>query len=182
MSAERPRSKPADLADTAIRRRLARPDLRLLEAIRRQQWTSHNIPLTGEETTLNQEGLEAIGDESRTRILRETLRMMLNGSLSGRRLLDLGSLEGGLALEMARDGMEVLGVEGRRSNFEKCQLIADYFSLPNLRFLHLDVRELTPEKHGTFDAVLCCGLLYHLADPFSFLDSLARLTETGGVV
>lgn len=175
-------SRRAGPADAAIRRRLAHPDHDLLEAIRRQPWTSHNIPLTGEETTLNRQGLEPIGDESRTRILRETLDMMLNGSLAGRRLLDLGSLEGGLALEMARDGLEVLGVEGRRSNFDKCQLIADYFDLPNLRFQHLDVRELTPEKHGTFDAVLCCGLLYHLADPFSFLDSLSRLTEAGGVV
>jgi SAM-dependent methyltransferase len=75
-----------------------------------------------------------------------------------------------------------LGVVGRASNFEKCRLVEGYFELPNLRFLHLDVRRLDPEKHGRFDVVLCCGLLYHLADPFSFISRLRRLTVDDGVL
>ncbi len=172
----------------AIRHRLRHPRAELLAAIRRQHWTSHNIRLTAEETTLQEPGLEPIGDEGRTRVILETIREMGSGppaarrSLAGLRLLDLGCLEGGLALEMAGHDMEVLGVEGRRSNYEKCLLIEEYFDLPNLRFAHLDVRRLSPEEHGTFDAVLCCGLLYHLADPFSFLGLLGSLTRDGGVL
>lgn len=179
--------KPATIeltrAESLIRHRLSHPRADLLEAIRRQHWTSHNIRLTTGETTLKQEGLEAIGDEGRTRAIVESLRPLgSRGSLAGLRALDLGCLEGGLALEMARHDMEVVGVEGRRENFEKCRLIGEYFGLPNLRFLHLDVRRLRPEEHGTFDVILCCGLLYHLADPFTFLGSLRELAREGGVL
>ncbi len=175
--------EPRPAAD-AIRHRLRHPRRELLATIRRQEWTSHNIPLTAEETTLGQPGLEPIADEGRTRVILETLSAAAPGSssLAGRRLLDLGCLEGGLSLAMAAHDMEVLGVEGRRSNYDKCLLVGEYFDLPNLRFAHLDVRRLNPEEHGTFDAVLCCGLLYHLADPFAFLDRLAALTEDGGVL
>jgi len=50
------------------------------------------------------------------------------------RIADLGSLEGGLSLELAREGWTVTGVEGRESNYRKSELIREYFGLPNLRF------------------------------------------------
>ncbi|MCB1056636.1 MAG: methyltransferase domain-containing protein, partial [Acidobacteria bacterium] len=125
-----------------------------------------------------------IGDDDRVRLIRRTIDRW-SGSAAGRgglRAVDLGCLEGGLSLEMARCGMEVLGVEGREENFRRCQLVEEYFGLPKLSFLQLDVRQLTPSEHGTFDVILCCGLLYHLDDPFSFLDRMAALCRPGGLL
>jgi hypothetical protein len=78
--------------------------------------------------------------------------------------------------------MDVIGAEGRKINYLKCKLIEDYFELPNLRFLHLDVKNLNKKEHGIFDVVLCLGLLYHLDNPISFLDILHEVTHEKSLV
>jgi SAM-dependent methyltransferase len=95
--------------------------------------------------------------------------------MKGLRIVDLGALEGGYTVEFARAGFDALGIEGRRSNYEKCQYVARRVGLPNLRFVLDDVRCL--ESHGTFDATFCCGLLYHLDEPVAFLHKLGRVTR-----
>jgi hypothetical protein len=52
--------------------------------------------------------------------------------------------------------------------------VADRVELPNLRFVLDDVRNI--REHGTFDAVLCAGLLYHLDRPVAFVHTLAGVT------
>src|SRR6185503_21363318 len=94
---------------------------------------------------------------------------------------DLGALEGGLSLEMAREGWAAVGVEGRRENFEKAELIRQWFDLPNLEFWHRDVKSLSAAD-GPFDVILCCGLLYHLDDPFDFLRRLESLLAPEGLL
>ena len=152
----------------------ADPDKHILEKIRTSKWTSHNIPLTQSESTMNINNLPLIGDDLRTRTIKRNLCMMTGGEskLAGLRLIDLGCLEGGTAFEMAREDMDVVGVEGRKISYDKCSLIEDYFKLPNLHFLHLDVKNLNKKEHGIFDVVLCLGLLYHLDNPLSFLSIL----------
>ncbi len=174
--------KATDL-NAIIDERLNHPDHPILKKIQERTWTSHNIPLTQSESTLGQ-GIPLIGDDTRTRVIKKNLATFLtSGSdLSGLRIIDLGCLEGGLSFEMSREGMEVLGVEGRLSNFQKCELIKSYFDLPNLEFLHLDVKDLNRKDHGVFDAVLCCGLLYHLDEPLPFLRQLNEITHDASVL
>ena len=90
------------------------------------------------------------------------------------RVVDLGCCEGGYAVEFARAGYDVLGIEGRASNIEKCNFVAERVQLPNLRFVHDDVRNI--QSYGSFDAVFCCGLLYHLDKPVASLRQLADAT------
>jgi hypothetical protein len=94
--------------------------------------------------------------------------------LSESRILDLASLEGDFSAEFAFRGAEVLGVEGRRTNIERA---AARFSLPNLRFVQDDVRNISREKYGEFDVVLCLGILYHLDAPdcFKLLEAIAEV-------
>jgi len=153
------------------------PDLKLLDAIRQETWTGHNIPLTESESTIGpQVGL--IGDDVRTKVIKSLVRRFFPAD-RGVRVLDLGSLEGGLALEMAREGWNVVGVEGRESNYRKAELIRRYFALPNLEFRLQDVKTLD-DAAGSFDVVLCCGLLYHIDEPFPLLERLARLVSPKG--
>lgn len=170
-------------AERRVLARLANPDPDALAAMKATRWTAHNIPLSNRDSTLGQ-GRPLIGDDVRTRTIKRQFYLLNNGerTLSGLRVLDLGCLEGGLAFEMAREGAQVLGVEGRTSNYRKCTRIADYFELPNLEFLHADVKDLTPSAQGRFERVICCGLLYHLDMPFTFLRRLYDLMSGFGVL
>ncbi|HEU4521740.1 MAG TPA: class I SAM-dependent methyltransferase [Thermoanaerobaculia bacterium] len=156
------------------------PDPSLLPEIRRQTWTGHNIPLSEGDSTLGREH-PLIGDDPRTLLIKRLIRRFIVPK-PDIRILDLGSLEGGLSLEMAREGWQVTGVEGRESNFRKAELIRRYYGLENLRFEMRDVKDLSRSHDGQFDAVLCCGLLYHLDDPFGFLSRLRELTADDGLL
>lgn len=155
------------------------PNQSILQKIKTTKWTAHNIPLTRFDTTMNNSNQPPIGDEVRTKTIKRILYKLAsrNGSLDGLSLIDLGCLEGGIAFEMAREDMNVIGIEGRESNYSKCQLIKKYFKLPNLQFQHFDVKNLNKEVHGVFDIVLCLGLLYHLDNPVSFLNILNEITH-----
>ena len=161
-------------AQQLISARLANPDAAAATRMAAAGWTGHNIALGAGQCTLP--GQPLLEHDVRAHAIRRELQRFVarDGSLAGLRLLDLGCLEGGYSLEMARADMQVLGIEGRESNYRKCRMLAEYFALPNLQFELTDVKALTPARHGLFDAVLCLGLLYHLDQPMAFLEQLAR--------
>lgn len=90
------------------------------------------------------------------------------------RILDIASLEGAYSAEFAQRGAEVLGVEGRRTNIERAKA---HYEMPNLKFVQDDVRNISREKYGEFDIVLCLGILYHLDEPdcFKLLESIGEV-------
>ncbi len=90
------------------------------------------------------------------------------------RVVDLGCLEGGYAVEFARAGYDVLGIEARSDSVARCQYVQRRLGLENLSFVQDDVRNLA--DHGPFDIVFCCGLLYHLDYPAAFLKLLGEVT------
>jgi 2-polyprenyl-3-methyl-5-hydroxy-6-metoxy-1,4-benzoquinol methylase len=152
----------------------------LLENIRNRTWTGHNIALGASEATIGRH-IPLISEDARTLTIKSLIRRFLDPSRK-LRILDLGSLEGGLTLEMAREGWDATGIEGRLDNFEKAELIREYYALDNLRFEHRDVKTLSRERDGVFDAILCCGLLYHLDNPFALLETLAKMTAPHGLM
>src|SRR5262249_350381 len=81
------------------------------------------------------------------------------------RVLDLACLEGLHSVEFALNGAKVVGVEGREANLAKARFTKDALSLGNLELVHDDVRNLSRERYGEFDVVLCLGILYHLDTP-----------------
>ena len=97
------------------------------------------------------------------------------GDKSRFRIVDLGCLEGGYSVEFARMGFQVLGVEVRDSNMEACRFVKERTNLPNLEFVQDNAWNVA--KYGVFDAVFCCGLLYHLDRPKQFLQLLSTVTK-----
>jgi hypothetical protein len=90
-----------------------------------------------------------------------------------RTILELGSLEGGQTFRLAaRPGTQVLAVEARAENIEKARFVQQELQIPNVRFACADIERTRPGAFGTFDAIFCSGLLYHLGKPWEFLDSL----------
>ena len=90
-------------------------------------------------------------------------------------MADVGCLEGGYSAGFARLGYQVLGLEVRDDNFAACRYVQVHTNLPNLTFVQDDAWNLA--RYGPFDAVFCCGLLYHLDRPRQFLGLLADVTS-----
>ena len=147
-------------------------------------FTSHNIDLGDGISTMDTARQPLITNLTITSAIKDFFQLSgFEKKCSTLRLLDLGCLEGGFTLEFANYGLkEAIGVEGRQSNFQKCLHVAEYFEKPNLAYWHLDVKALSPEKHGKFDVILCLGILYHLDNPVVFLRKLRQLLSPGGLL
>lgn len=107
---------------------------------------------------------------------RRVLDTVFPGDKSGLRLADLGCLEGGYAVEFARMGFQVLGLDVREANLRACRHVKAHTNLPNLEFVQDDAWNIP--RYGSFDAIFCCGLLYHLDRPRQFLEVLSTITST----
>jgi len=106
---------------------------------------------------------------------RERLRSFrIPDDLTGKRVLDIGPWDGFYTFEMERRGAEVTAI--------------DYVDLDTFRALHrafrsratylrMDLYDLDVAKIGTFDIVLCLGVLYHLKHPLLGLERLCALTR-----
>jgi 2-polyprenyl-3-methyl-5-hydroxy-6-metoxy-1,4-benzoquinol methylase len=154
-------------------------DATALRRLSQVQFVAHNIPLT--ETLCTRPGEPLISESPRTVAIHESLERFVQGGLRGKTAVDLGCLEGGLSFELWRTGLAVLGVEGRRDNWQRCLLIRDHFrAAGEMEFVHADVRGFRPGK--SFDVVVCSGLLYHLDDPAAYIAVLGELTAAGGML
>ena len=118
--------------------------------------------------------------------LQRLVRMItdLYGSFKGLRVLDIGSFEGAHSIEFALRGSQVLGVEGRDANLAKARFAQEILGLTNVEFVKDDVRNISVDKYGQFDVVLCSGILYHLDEPdiFTFLDSVASVVRKCAII
>ena len=134
-------------------------------------FTAHRVELRpGVWTT--REGEDPLGAAS-TRILIDRA----GGSLGGKRVLDVGCLEGGYTVTFARLGArESIGLEVRESNLQRCRFLQEQLGLDNVRFVKQDARTISPQTLGTFDAIFASGLLYHLDEPVDFLCRAHDLT------
>jgi SAM-dependent methyltransferase len=135
-------------------------------------WTAHNVHLG--------HGVFTLGADQPYLKLQRLLQVaadVCERPLASLRVLDLACLEGGFAIEFARHGATVLGIEGREANLAKGQLAKDVLRLDRLTFELGDVRHLSRQRHGEFDVVLCAGILYHLDAPdvFAFVEQIAEV-------
>ena len=100
------------------------------------------------------------------------------GSLNGKRILELGALEGGHTLELARAGAAVVAIEGHPANFARCLFIKRYFRLESVEFVLADLRSVEFTRFGRFDAVLNSGVLYHMNAPWDLLERVGKVAQS----
>ena len=110
--------------------------------------------------------------------------MQLTADLAGRpfeelRILDLGCGDGVYAIEAGLRGAEVLALDARGQHMDLGAAVAGRHGLENVEFRREDVREVTRATHGSFDVVLCLGILYHLDAPdvFALLENMHEICE-----
>jgi SAM-dependent methyltransferase len=151
------------------------PDV-LRDRLARQRWTAHNLQLTPDVVTLPGQP-DFLTTNAHLLAIQRFLRALFRGPIASVRIADLGCLEGGFSLALAQLGAEVVGVEARADNFEKCRLVQEHFDLPHLRFVHGDVKDFDRGRYGEFDVVLALGILYHLDDPVAWLRQVSGATR-----
>lgn len=146
-------------------------------------WTKHNIHLTDNTYTYNQNhpGFKEHLIKRGIRLQRiiQIISDITNQPLNTLRVLDLACLEGLYGIELARHGAEVVGIEGREANVVKARFAKEVLALNNITFMQDDVRNLSVEKYGRFDVVLCLGILYHLDAPdvFHFVERMSDVCK-----
>jgi tRNA (mo5U34)-methyltransferase len=103
--------------------------------------------------------------------------------ITGLSLLVIGCWDGFNALEAVRRGASrVLATDhwvwahhdwASRQTVELVREIA----APSMGIVDIDLADLTPERVGTYDVVLFCGVLYHLRNPLPGLGRVRRPDE-----
>lgn len=137
-------------------------------------WTAHNLHLGDEMFTIS---ARLNYDTVKLRRVIQALSDMTGANLESLRVLDLGVLEGLYTIELGlQDVKEAVGVEAREANLRKAEFSKAALAVQNIRFCQDDVRNVTEEKYGRFDVILCLGLLYHL-DELAVFQVLERLSQ-----
>jgi tRNA (mo5U34)-methyltransferase len=108
--------------------------------------------------------------EARGEFLRRFLAAFRD-RLQLRTALDAGCGVGYFSGLLQQMGFEVSAFDGRQDNVEEARR-----RHPGVRFFVADIDELKVEKLGTFDLVLCFGLLYHLENPLRAVRRLHAVT------
>jgi tRNA (mo5U34)-methyltransferase len=117
-------------------------------------------------------------------LLRAEAEIYFDEPLQRLTFLDIGCWDGFNSFEASRRGAQrMLATDhfvrtdpkniGSRESFE----LGRKYLAPNVEVLDIDIPELTPERIGTFDIVLFCGVFYHLRNPFLALEQIARLVK-----
>lgn len=92
----------------------------------------------------------------------QTAQDLVRKPIADCRVLDLACLEGHYAIEFALQGAKAVGIEGRAANIAKAEFAVRAHGLLNVQLIQGDVRSLSKRDHGSFDIVICSGILYHL--------------------
>jgi hypothetical protein len=144
-------------------------------------WTASNIHLDGDLYTI---GKEIHGDEIKLSRVLQIVSDITRKPMESLRLLDLACHEGIYAIEFARQGAQVVGIEGREQHIEKGKFVKRALSLNNLEIFQDNVLNLSKVKYGRFDVVLCLGILYHLDSPdiFSFIEHIGEVCDDVAII
>ena len=111
-------------------------------------------------------GISAVGDLRLERFFRY--------APNAATILELGALEGAHSFILAqRPGIRrVFALEGREANLRKARLVQELLEIRNVEFAQANLENADLARFGTFDAVFCCGLLYHLPEPWRLIRQL----------
>ncbi|RYE51239.1 MAG: class I SAM-dependent methyltransferase [Hyphomicrobiales bacterium] len=100
------------------------------------------------------------------------------GPFVDRTLLELGPLEGAHSFMLQQYGAkEVISVEANAGAFLRCLCVKEIFGLDRVRFRLGDFGQYLAASDRQFDAIIACGVLYHLTDPVALLQQIAAHTD-----
>jgi 2-polyprenyl-3-methyl-5-hydroxy-6-metoxy-1,4-benzoquinol methylase len=100
------------------------------------------------------------------------------GSLSGKRILDIGSNQGYTTLEALMRGALVDSIEPYSPNRRKTEFVIEVNGFIERAKVHDDLMEnICKERYGIFDAILFLGTIYHAEHPYDILKKISQMTD-----
>jgi SAM-dependent methyltransferase len=92
-------------------------------------------------------------------------------------ILELGSLEGAHSFMLAQHpGVKrVVALEGREANLRKARFLQERLQIHTVEFAQANLEHAELAKFGKFDAIFCCGLLYHLPEPWRLIQQCSSI-------
>lgn len=114
----------------------------------------------------------------RKRYFFEPLVNAFGGSLRGKRVLDLACNAGFWSLAAIEAGADfVFGLEGRQMHVDQANFVFEVNNVDpkRYRFMTGDIFKTDFTTLGTFDVVLCLGLLYHVSKPVELLEKIVQV-------
>ena len=147
-----------------------------LDALRNQygEWT-YDIPLPHDIWTRGNLQIP----HTRLKRIVQVVSDLSQKQLSESRVLDLACLDGIFSIEFAKHGASTIGVEIREANIKKAAFCKDVLRLTNLEFRQDDVRNISLESYGKFDAIVSSGILYHLPaiDAIKLINTMFEIAD-----
>ena len=140
----------------------AAPSPEAVVALFEHQWTSAlpGLP-SGEVPLFSDERIEWAID--------------LAGGMTGKRVLELGPLEGGHTYMLEQAGAaEIHAIEANTLCYLRCLLVQQLFGLDRTTFQLGNFVPWLQTNQTRYDVVLAAGILYHLSDPVGVLDAICR--------
>ncbi len=101
------------------------------------------------------------------------------GGIGGMRVLELGPLDGGHTYMLhAAGAAQIDAIEANRLAFLRCLVMKEVTGLDRARFHLGDFTRGFGPLEGRWDMIVASGMLYHLRDPLSLIETLAERTDT----
>lgn len=103
------------------------------------------------------------------------------GGFAGKRVLELGPLEGGHTYMMTQRGAEVVAIESNLRAWMRCLVVKDALNMTGATFLLGDFVSYVADSPPQVDFALASGVLYHMTDPVTFLHKLCGVSDAVGL-
>jgi hypothetical protein len=100
------------------------------------------------------------------------------GGFAGKKVLELGPLEGGHTYAMSLLGAsEIVAIEANRRAFLRCLVVKELFGL-NAMFLCGDFEKYLIDSPPRVDVILASGVLYHMTEPLRLIEAMATSADS----
>jgi tRNA (mo5U34)-methyltransferase len=116
----------------------------------------------------------------RKRYFFDPLVDLVGGSLAGKRVLDLGCNAGFWSLCAAEAGCDyVLGIDGRQSHIDQANFVFEVNEIQTDRydFVTGNLFDVDLGQFGSFDIVLCLGLMYHISKHMVLMEKISEVNN-----
>ncbi|MGL4242269.1 MAG: class I SAM-dependent methyltransferase [Beijerinckiaceae bacterium] len=101
------------------------------------------------------------------------------GDISGRRVLEIGPLEGWHTYMLDKHAPAVLdAVEANRVAYLRCLVVKEIMGLRHARFHLGDCQAWLEQPDNRYDLIVASGILYHMRDPVRFLAAAAKQADS----
>lgn len=100
------------------------------------------------------------------------------GPLKGRKILELGPLEGSHTYMLEKQEPDFIhAIEANKTAFLRCLVVKELLDLKRARFFLGDCVAWLQETKQDYDFIIASGVLYHMGDPLRLLELIATKSD-----